>query len=992
MGKFTPSKQQKDIFKFILDGEKNAVISAVAGSGKTTTLLEALKLIPEDKTILFMAFNKSIAKELRERVPQRKSIKVMTVHGFGIETIRKSIKEPSIDNSKYRKILKDIIQFYKGKNDDVLDVYKFNKECYRFIESMANTVKNGDIDIDKFVKNVVDLSNLGRLHLIDFDTKPIGVNDLNKLADIHSINNEDGESTVAWYLSKLGLHYQDVVDFTDMIMFPNIMNLSTDVYDYVFIDECLPSDTIISTENGRYKLKKLFSLFKKNKILPELKTYNEEKKLFENKKIKKIWSNGLKDVYYVMLGGKRKIKSTLNHKFLTQDGWKRLDELKIGDAIISDYNEQPYHQFLNESQKNIFIGSIMGDGNIDHISLGISRIRIIHGMKQEEYIKWKSTFFKAKIEIIGENGYSKKPAMRFQSKGYYCSYTKENVIKLITPQSIAISWMDDGSLYKNELGGRLYSFADDEKLINLLCIEIFNKFKIKGVVHYGYSSTSNKKYFYISFNKENMFHLSELISPFIHESMSYKILTTHHYKISNDNWVNHNVDNIGCMVVTKEFSFHKKEEVFDMEVEDNHNFILTSSSFGKKIKSKDFGIITHNCQDLNTCQRLLMEKAIKPDTGRFIAVGDPKQAIYAFAGADYESYQKLKKIPNTIELPLSVTYRCAEPIVKWVKHLNPLIKHFSKNKTGVVHETFSYKDIQDGDMVLCRNTFPIVALCIKLLSEGKKSYIIGSDIGMSLILMIENCEKKTEDFTMINVFSRLYHDKDKLIEKVMSNHKMIKSEAMEDSQVIIMNEKIQAIEVLSEGISNPHDVIRKIKELFSNDKKSGICLSNMHKSKGLESERVFIIHQELIPSKYAKLQWQIEQERNLEYVAYTRAKTTLGFVNDFDAFKSYKSQSENVVKVNESKHIGSPKMKMKFELKVVEKRNFKGPYGDTIIYEMVDKNGNLFSKFGEISEDFLLGTDDKVEVNSRVSFYGIIKSHSEFKGSKITNLGKITQY
>ena len=635
MGKFTPSKQQKDIFKFILDGEKNAVISAVAGSGKTTTLLEALKLIPEDKTILFMAFNKSIAKELRERVPQRKSIKVMTVHGFGIETIRKSIKEPSIDNSKYRKILKDIIQFYKGKNDDVLDVYKFNKECYRFIESMANTVKNGDIDIDKFVKNVVDLSNLGRLHLIDFDTKPIGVNDLNKLADIHSINNEDGESTVAWYLSKLGLHYQDVVDFTDMIMFPNIMNLSTDVYDYVFIDEC---------------------------------------------------------------------------------------------------------------------------------------------------------------------------------------------------------------------------------------------------------------------------------------------------------------------------------------------------------------------QDLNTCQRLLMEKAIKPDTGRFIAVGDPKQAIYAFAGADYESYQKLKKIPNTIELPLSVTYRCAEPIVKWVKHLNPLIKHFSKNKTGVVHETFSYKDIQDGDMVLCRNTFPIVALCIKLLSEGKKSYIIGSDIGMSLILMIENCEKKTEDFTMINVFSRLYHDKDKLIEKVMSNHKMIKSEAMEDSQVIIMNEKIQAIEVLSEGISNPHDVIRKIKELFSNDKKSGICLSNMHKSKGLESERVFIIHQELIPSKYAKLQWQIEQERNLEYVAYTRAKTTLGFVNDFDAFKSQKSQSENVVKVNESKHIGSPKMKMKFELKVVEKRNFKGPYGDTIIYEMVDKNGNLFSKFGEISEDFLLGTDDKVEVNSRVSFYGIIKSHSEFKGSKITYLGKITQY
>jgi len=635
MSKFTPSKEQKEIFKFILNGEKNAVISAVAGSGKTTTLLEALKLIPEDKTVLFMAFNKSIAKELRERVPQRKSIEVMTVHGFGINTIRKSIKEPKIDNKKYRTMLKNIGQFYKSKNDNVLDIYKFNKECYRLIELMGNTIKNVDVDINKFDNNVLDLCNLGRLYLIDFDTKPIGVNDLNKLAEIHSIDNEDGQSTVAWYLAKLGLHYQDEVDYTDMVAFPNIMDFSTDIYDYVFIDEC---------------------------------------------------------------------------------------------------------------------------------------------------------------------------------------------------------------------------------------------------------------------------------------------------------------------------------------------------------------------QDLNTCQRLLMQKAIKPDTGRFIAVGDPKQAIYAFAGADYESYQKLKNIPNTIELPLSVTYRCAEPIVKWVKHLNPLIKHFSKNKTGVVHETFSYKDIQDGDMVLCRNTFPIVSLCIKLLGEGKKSHIIGSDIGMSLITMINECKKTTEDFTMVNVFSRLYHNKDKLIEKVMTNNRMIRSEAIEDSQVIIINDKIQAIEVLSLGINNPLDVIKKIEELFSNDKKSGICLSNIHKSKGLEAERVFIIHQELIPSKYAKLPWQKEQERNLEYVAYTRAKTTLGFINDFDAFKTHKSQSDNVVKVNDSKHIGSPGMKMNFELRVIDKRDFKGQFGDTIVYDMVDKKGNLFSKFGEISEDFLLGVGNKVEIDSRVSFYGIIKSHSEFKGNKITYLGKITQY
>jgi DNA helicase-2/ATP-dependent DNA helicase PcrA len=67
---FKPSKFQQKIYDFITDGKGNAVVSAVAGSGKTTTLLNALKLIPTNKRVLFLAFNKSIAKELQERVPE----------------------------------------------------------------------------------------------------------------------------------------------------------------------------------------------------------------------------------------------------------------------------------------------------------------------------------------------------------------------------------------------------------------------------------------------------------------------------------------------------------------------------------------------------------------------------------------------------------------------------------------------------------------------------------------------------------------------------------------------------------------------------------------------------------------------------------------------------------------------------------------------------------------------------------------------------------
>jgi hypothetical protein len=326
-----------------------------------------------------------------------------------------------------------------------------------------------------------------------------------------------------------------------------------------------------------------------------------------------------------------------------------------------------------------------------------------------------------------------------------------------------------------------------------------------------------------------------------------------------------------------------------------------------------------------------------------------------------------------------------------VKHINPNIKSHKKNGKGEVLQEYSYRDVQDGDMILCRQTFPVVSLCIRYLSEGKRAYIIGSDIGISLITMIEECEKNGEEFNMENVFSRLYHEKGKLIDKIIETHFMTKDEANEDPVVIIYSEKIQVIEALSLGITDPNQVIEKIKTIFSDKKKVGICLSNIHKSKGLEAERVFILQRDLMPSKYAVLPWQVEQEKNLMYVAYTRAKKTLGFISDYDAFMSHKSQSQNVKKIQESKHIGGPGMKMWLELEIINIRKINGAYGETLVYEMKDKKNCIFSKFGTIDRRYLVD-GNSVGIGSKVEFYGIIKQHSEFKGVKITQLGKITEY
>ena len=70
----------------------------------------------------------------------------------------------------------------------------------------------------------------------------------------------------------------------------------------------------------------------------------------------------------------------------------------------------------------------------------------------------------------------------------------------------------------------------------------------------------------------------------------------------------------------------------------------------------------------------------------------------------------------------------------------------------------------------------------------------------------------------------------------------------------------------------------KIKSLFSDKKMRGVSLSTIHKAKGLECENVFIYP---APNSNAKLEeWEKEQERNLEYVAYTRAKNKLKFLDE----------------------------------------------------------------------------------------------------------------
>ena len=308
-------------------------------------------------------------------------------------------------------------------------------------------------------------------------------------------------------------------------------------------------------------------------------------------------------------------------------------------------------------------------------------------------------------------------------------------------------------------------------------------------------------------------------------------------------------------------------------------------------------ILTDECQDLNKAQRELILKCRKINT-RMIFSGDKKQCLYAFASADPESFDILTHLPNTVSLPLSISYRCAENIVKKAQELVPEIEPNDDGRKGEVDYDVPLSDVKDGDMILCRTNAPLLNIYNKFLRMGRHAFIRGKDIGSNLGELVKNTGKRELNVKLKSdgVFARLYADLIETRDKIMENKHIDNKSAINTQLFTSKLDNIKALEILSEGINSTDELLKRIDVAFpkkKKDMKDGIALSTVHKAKGLEANNVYIACPSLMPSKQAKVQWEIDQEKNLIYVAYTRAKDKLGFLQESEDDKEFNFFEKN---------------------------------------------------------------------------------------------------
>lgn len=281
-------------------------------------------------------------------------------------------------------------------------------------------------------------------------------------------------------------------------------------------------------------------------------------------------------------------------------------------------------------------------------------------------------------------------------------------------------------------------------------------------------------------------------------------------------------------------------------------------------------VFVDEAQDTNKNQIELALKAVK-EQGSIIAVGDDFQSIYGFRGADAQAIPNLLERLDADELPLSITYRCPPKVVDLVNRKFPEIPlevwedHPYEGRVLSWTRGEALSEWEEGDMVLCRVNAPLVRPCFDLIRKGVKATIRGRDIGEGLVNLIDKMDARD----VRDLIKELHKYKQEEVSKLLDAEKNNQARSLED--------KVDTLLALSDGVYEISTLKERIEDVFSNDGE-GVVFSSIHKAKGLEAERISILRSDLMPHPHAEKPWELEQERNIEYVALTRSKKDLVFV------------------------------------------------------------------------------------------------------------------
>jgi len=288
-------------------------------------------------------------------------------------------------------------------------------------------------------------------------------------------------------------------------------------------------------------------------------------------------------------------------------------------------------------------------------------------------------------------------------------------------------------------------------------------------------------------------------------------------------------------------------------------------------------VCVDEAQDLSPMQLEFILRLPYPQ-GRLLFVGDPRQAIYGFAGADTRAMDRIVERTGATVLPLSVTYRCPQKHVRLARRFAPEIEAAPgavEGKVTAIPEGALAKYVMPGDLVLCRINAPLVETCLELIQRRIPAQVLGRDIAGKL----QADARAVFKLGLADWKARLNRFERREVETIL--HARLPQDVAERMVYRRQDELacLRAIvgDAVQGGAATLKELEARIDRLFG-DAAGMVTLSTVHKAKGKEAENVFILLPHLMPLPHAETPEEREAEDCVRFVAVTRATRKLVFV------------------------------------------------------------------------------------------------------------------
>lgn len=266
-------------------------------------------------------------------------------------------------------------------------------------------------------------------------------------------------------------------------------------------------------------------------------------------------------------------------------------------------------------------------------------------------------------------------------------------------------------------------------------------------------------------------------------------------------------------------------------------------------------MIVDEAQDLSPLNLAMLRKS----PAKIWYVGDPYQCIYSWRGADEDTIEQI----GLPVLPLTTCWRCDSQIIRKAQTWVGDIKAREEAPAGEVREVLWMPDWKKYKpaTVLGRRNSSLVSLALSMREENLQVCILGRDLVKTLSQILDELKGTTREALLRSLEAW--------------------QESMMNKYPHRMGEFDDYARCLKALILNHHGkqaILRGINQLFSDEPKPDAwLLSTIHKAKGREWDTVWLLDWE---GQGLTQPWQRKEERNLRYVACTRAKSFLGIIDE----------------------------------------------------------------------------------------------------------------